>query len=100
MLSGSNDGLAIAVAGVAVFTLAELWQRTAPTLSDLRGHTPGSMDAKQRLVDADVIVGIVALLGGTFIAVVTRDATALILILMTYGALSLYYHMTLAAPAV
>lgn len=100
MLTGSTDGLAIAVAGVAVFSLAELWQRTAPQLADLRGHTPGSIDAKQRLVDADVVVGIVALLGGTFIAVVTKDVTALILILITYGALSLYYHATLAAPAV
>lgn len=100
MLAGSNDGLAIAVAGVAVFSLAELWQRTAPDLADLRGHQPGNLAASQRLVDADVVVGMVAVLGGTFIAVVTKDITALILILVTFGALSLYYHMTLAAPAV
>lgn len=96
----TNAGLAIAVTGVAVFSLAELWQRTAPSLSDLRGTTPGSIDAKQRLVDADIVVGIVAVLAGTFIAVVTKDATAMVLIMVTFGALALYYHATLAATAV
>ena len=100
MLGANDNALAIAVAGVTVFSLAELWQRTAPSLSDLRGHMPGSIDAKQRLVDADVVVGMVAVLAGAFIAIVTRDVTALILILVTFGALSLYYHATLAAPAV
>lgn len=100
MLGANDNALAIAVTGVAVFSLAELWQRTAPSLSDLRGNTPGSVDAKQRLVDADVVVGIVATLAGVFIAVVTHDATAMVLILVTFGALSLYYHATLAAPAV
>lgn len=100
MLSASENGLAVAVAGVAIFSIAELWQRTAPSLSDLRGDQSGSLGSKQRLVDADVVVGIVAVLAGTFIAIVTRDATAMVLILITFGALSLYYHATLAAPAV
>lgn len=93
-----DDALAIALVGTAVFQLASLWQDTAPTLGDLRSST--DLGTKQKLVDADVVVGIVAFTAAIAIAWLTKDATAMIVILATYGLLAWYYHMTLAAPAV
>jgi hypothetical protein len=96
MLNGDQD-LAIAVVGLGIFSVASLWSSVAPSLGDLRDCHPGDLATHMR--DADVIVGFVALMAGITIAVLTKDITAMIMILVTYGALSLYYHAVLNAPA-
>lgn len=100
MLGSQDDGLAVAVVGLGIFSVASLWSSIAPKLQDARGADGDDPGFHQQMRDADVIVGFVALMAGVTIAVLTHDMTAMLMILVTYGALSLYYHLVLSAPAV
>lgn len=83
---------AVAVIGLASFQLLQAWNANAPTLSELRAAHPGDVGTKQRLMDADFMVGGLALIVGTAFAVLTRDATALIVLLVVFGLVSLWFH--------
>jgi hypothetical protein len=90
--------IAVAIIGVTVFSVTELWQRTAPSLEELRDSNADSGMAT-KLYDADIVVGIVVILAGSFLWVVLHDPTALIFLLLTYLALAGYYHKVLGSPA-
>lgn len=91
--------LAVSVVGLAAFQLWQSWRDVAPSFSELRQNHPNDFDVKQRLLDADLSVGSIALLIGVTLAFLTHDATALILMLVIFGSLSLWSHQILAAPA-
>ncbi len=98
MVAPIDKGLASGLIGVGIFELANLWQNLAPPISDLRSSN--DIAFKQRLVDADVVVGLVTLTGGIAFAVLTKDPTIMILMFVTFGVLAGYYHQILAAPCV
>lgn len=88
---------AAAVVGLAAFELWKVWGNNAPSLSQVRAAPPGDDTIRQQLMDADITVGSLALIiGGTF-AVLTRDMTALIIMLVMFGLLSFFHHWVLAA---
>lgn len=93
---------AATVIGLATFQLWNTWHDVAPSLSDLRGtsHNPAdreNVSARQRLYDADIIVGALALTVGVSMAVIAKDLTALIVLITMFGLLALWYHSVLAS---
>lgn len=90
---------AVAVVSLAAFQLWQSWRDTAPSFEELRRQHSSDFDARQRLMDADLSVGSMAVLIGVTLAVLTRDFTALVLMLVIVGSLSLWSHQILAAPS-
>lgn len=90
---------ASAVVGIAAFQLWQAWNANAPSLAEAREAPPGDTSVKQKLIDADLLVGGLAVIIGTVISVMTRDITALIIMLVVFGSVSLWHHSVLAAEA-
>lgn len=90
---------AAAVVGLAVFEFWKAWRDNAPSLSEVRSAEPGDVSTRQRLLDADITVGSLALIIGVTFAVLTKDVTVLIILLVIFGALSFFHHWTLDAES-
>lgn len=86
---------AAAVIGLAGFQLLQLWGNTAPSLSDMRMSDPNDTECRKQLQDADILVGSIATVLGVTFAIMTKDATALFVMLIIFGANSYWYHRTL-----
>lgn len=95
--------VATAVIGLAAFELWKAYENTAPSLSECRETDYGDVDkfynVKQRLLDADLSVGTIALVIGVTYAVLTRNMTVLVLMTVMLGVLSLWRHQVLNAAA-
>ena len=92
-----EDSAAIAVVGVAAFELWKVWNSSAPTLAEVREADFTNINVRQRLMDSDITVGSLAVVIGVSLAVMTRDATALVLMLIIFGSLSFFHHWVLDA---
>jgi hypothetical protein len=90
---------AIGVIGLAGFQLLGAWNANAPSLSDLRSSHPGDTTTRQKLMDADFMVGGLAVILGTAFAVITKDMTALVLMISIFGSISLWCHSVLNADS-
>jgi hypothetical protein len=90
---------AVAVVGLAAIELYKLWGSNAPSLADVRTAEPGCISTRQKLLDAEIQVGSMALIIGTVLAVLTRDMTALIVMLVIFAALSFLHHWIMAAES-
>lgn len=90
---------ATAVVGLAVFQLWTAWTNNAPSLAEAREAEPGDASVRQKLIDADLLVGGLAVMVGAVLAVMTRDMTALLLMLVVFGCLSMWHHAVLAAES-
>jgi hypothetical protein len=88
---------AAAVVGLAAFELWKVWGNTAPTLADVRTVAPGDDTVRQHLMDADITVGSLAIIIGVTLAILMKDATALIIMMIIFGSLSFFHHWVLAA---
>jgi hypothetical protein len=88
---------AIAVVGLGAVELWKLWNTNAPTLAEVRQAPAGDITVRQKLMDADVTVGSMALIIGTALAVLMHDTTALVLMLVIFAALSFLHHWIMAA---
>lgn len=88
---------AIAVVGLGAVELWKLWNTNAPSLSEVREAAPGDITIRQKLLDADVTVGSMALVIGATLAVLTHDTTALIIMLVIFASLSFLHHWIMAA---
>lgn len=88
---------AIAVVGLGAVELWKLWNTNAPSLSEVREAPPGDITVRQKLMDADVTVGSMALVIGVTLAVLTQDSTALIIMLVIFSSLSFLHHWIMAA---
>lgn len=97
MAANLEPTAAAAVVALATFQLWQSWQGTAPTLAGLREYSPNNITAKQQLMDADLTVGSLALIVGVAMAIYTRDLSILVLMVFSFGALSLWYHAVLAS---
>lgn len=94
-----DPSVATGIVGLAAFQLWSAWNSSAPSLADAREAAPGDVSVKQKLMDADILVGGLAVIVGGVLAVMTHDVTALILMLVVFGALSVWHHMVLAAES-
>lgn len=97
MLGKLEPSVGAMVIGTAAFSLWEAWGRNAPALSDCREAEPDDISTRQALLDADITVGTMALVIGVSFAFLTRDETALLIMLVIFGSLSFLHHWTLAA---
>lgn len=88
---------AASVVGLAAFQLWQAWDTTAPSLQEVREASPGDLNVRQRMLDANIKVGGLAVIIGVSFAVLTRDLTALVLMLVIFGALSFLHNWTLDA---
>lgn len=91
--------VAIAVVGVAGFQLLQAWNANAPSLSEIRSADPGNVSVRQKLMDADFMVGGLAVVLGVTFALLTRDLTALIVMLVMFGTVSAWHHAVMNAEA-
>lgn len=91
---------ATAVIGLAAFQLWEAWQQNAPSIADCREAEPGSVVIRQKLLDAEMTVGGLAVTIGLIFTVLTKNASALIIMLFIFAALVFMHHWILAAPPV
>lgn len=99
-MSNWEPGAAAAIIGLAGFQIVETWNRNAPQLSDIRQADPDSSVIATQLKDADFLVGGLSLILGTTYAVLTKDKTALIVMLGIWGSVSLWSHLVFnALPA-
>lgn len=94
-----EPSLAATVVGVAGYQLLQLWNANAPSLSDVRSAHPDDHSVRQRLHDADYLVGGLTVILGVTFAVLTRDTTALMVMLVIFGSVSLWWHSVMNAPS-
>jgi hypothetical protein len=102
MAARYEPAVAAAVVGAAGWQLWSAWNTNAPSLADCRGAGPATAEhltVKQRLLDADLTVGSLALIIGVTFAVLARDLTVLLIMILIFGTLSLWHHQVLAADA-
>lgn len=90
---------ASAVVGLCAFQLWQAWNANAPSLADAREAAPDDVTIRQKLMDADLLVGGLAFIIGTVVSVMTRDITALLIIMIVFGSVSGWHHAVLAAES-
>lgn len=87
------------VISLAGFQLWQAWNTTAPSLTELRTASPDDISVRQRLHDADFLVGGLATILGVAFAVLSHDSTALVVMLVIFGAIALWHHSILNAES-
>lgn len=87
-----ETGAAIGALGVLGFQLYDMWDKAAPSLEECRQALPGDFVVGQKLRDANVTVGSLALVIGLLIAALSRSITPLLVILIVFGAVSFWHH--------
>jgi len=87
------------VLGLAGFQLIQAWNSNAPSLKDLREASPDDIGVRQKLHDADFMVGGVAIILGVTFSILARDNTALYVMLVIFGSISLWHHSVLNAES-
>lgn len=88
---------AAAIIGLAGFQLLSAWNNNAPTLQEVRQAPPGDNVIGTQLKDADIMVGGLAVILGTTYLVLTKDTTAMFVMVGIWGSMSLWYHAVLKA---
>lgn len=92
-----EPGIAASVIGLAAFQLWQAYENNAPTLADARLAPPGDISIRQRMLDADLTVGSLAVIIGGAYWIMTKDFTVLILMLAIFGTLSAWRRAIIAA---
>jgi len=87
------------VIGLAGFQLLQAWNANAPSLAELRSAPPGDVSVKQKLMDADLMVGGLAVILGVTFAVLSHDSTALLVMIVIFGLVSGWHHSVLNAES-
>lgn len=100
MASKYDVGTAATLVGLAGFQVWTAWNNSAPSFKELRKAPPGDLSTKQDLLDATLGVGVLALGLGITFAVMTKDYTAMIIMIGIIGALSIWSYQILEAEDV
>lgn len=91
---------AIALVGMAGFQIWNAWNENAPSLQECRKARPGDDTVRQQMLDAEITVGSLALVLGVVFAVLTKDITAMIIMLGIFAALAFLHHWILDSPSI
>lgn len=91
---------AASLIGLAGFQVWDAWNRTAPSFRELRDAAPRDPAQLQALLDSTLGVGTLALGLGVAFAVLTKDSTALFIMLGIIGALALWSYQILIAEGI
>lgn len=98
MADGAGYGEAVALTGFAVWQLVSTYTDMAPSIGDLRGSLHHDTDARQRLMDADMCVGGIALLAGIAATWLSKSWVPLALVVGAFAWVSWYHHAALSGP--
>lgn len=100
-MSRYEQGTAVAVLGFAIFQIADLWNKSAPSLSELREAPTDwrgdGITAQQKLMDADLMVGSVVAIVAVASYMLTKDYVIPLVVLLVFGVLSYWSHQVRAA---
>lgn len=88
---------AAGLVGVALWQLADAYQRSAPALGDLRRADANDVDHRQRLLDADLMVGGLALLAGAGASFLSRSWIPFVLIAAGFAWISGWHHAVMGS---
>lgn len=91
---------AAAIVGLAAFELWKAWNENAPSLAEVRAARPDDIPTRQRLMDAEITVGGLAVIIGLSYAALTKDLTVLVILLVVLAALTFFHYWTLDADSV
>lgn len=91
-----DHGVAAGLVGVALWQLAEAYRSTAPSLGELRRADRDCVDHRQRLLDADIQVGGLALLVGGAASWLTRSWVPVVLVAAGFAWVSGWHHVVMA----
>jgi hypothetical protein len=91
---------AIALVGMAGFQIWNAWNTNAPSIQECRKAEPGDASISQRMMDAEITVGSLALVIGVIFAVLTKDITAMIIMLGIFAALAWLHHWILDSKSI
>jgi hypothetical protein len=94
-----EPGAATAVVGLATFELWNAYEKTAPSLEEARAAEPGDLHIRQRILDADLTVGSLALIIGVTFYVMTKNISVLVVMLIIVAVLSVWRRSILAAES-
>lgn len=95
------DGKEVAASAillVAVWEVAKAYRETAPSLEDLRENSAHDLSERQQLLDADMTVGGVAVIASVVLRFLSGSYVPGLIVLVTFGWLSLYYHLVQKGP--
>lgn len=99
-MSKYDVGTAATLVGLAGFQVWTAWNNSAPSFKELRDARPGDISTKQALMDSTLGVGTLALGLGITFAIMTKDYTAMLIMLGIIGALALWSYQILEAENV
>lgn len=92
-------GAAVGVVGLGILQVHSSYREYAGPLADIRDSASVDGAARQRLIDADVLTGVTALVVGVSATVASGSPYPLILSLIGYAVIALYYHLALNNPS-
>lgn len=92
-----ETGAAAALIGIGIFQIHDVYCKHAGDLHDIRQMPSTSVDARQRVSDADVIAGGMAVLAGSAFSITTRKWYPIGIALIAFGLSSAYYHRAMQA---
>ena len=98
----TDNAAAAAIVGLSTFQLWTAWNQSAPALAELRAATNNKADTgntamRQKLHDAVLTVGSLALVVGVAMGVFTKRIDTLLLLGSTLAILALWYYSILAS---
>jgi hypothetical protein len=89
---------AVALTGFAVWELFGTYTTLAPSMETLRETHKDDTSARQKLRDADMCVGGIALLAGSAASYLSRSWVPLALVTGALAWVSCYHHVALEGP--
>lgn len=96
-----DQSAAMGVASFAIFQLFTTYKGAAPSLADLRKASTADYEPRQLLLDADVMVGALAIGTGAMVSLMSGTWSPVVLMVSGFVLLCGYYHSVLssASPA-
>lgn len=88
---------AAGLVGVALWQLAEAYRGTAPSLGELRRADRDCVDHRQRLLDADMLCGGLALLAGGAASWLTRSWIPFAIVGVGFAWVSGWHHLVMGS---
>lgn len=88
---------AAGLVGVALWQLAGAYRDAAPSLGELRRADRDCVDHRQRLLDADLMVGGLALLAGSAASWLMRSWVPLAIVATGFAWVSGWHHLVMSS---
>jgi hypothetical protein len=95
-----NPDVAVGIVVIGGLQLADMYSRHVPALDRLRAAVPGDIVCRQELLDGEIMVGALAVMGGVLVGVSTRSVGASLAFVAVVAAMSYWHHAVLDSPQV